>query len=691
MDVPFQPDANARLDRIDKAVLLTRCPLFSGLSQWEMKAIAQLTRLVEFKRGETIYREGEAAGSFYIIVSGRFEASVGPPEKRKILAYLRRGDYFGEMSLLTNQPHSATIRALSDSILLELKKEDFKRTIEHNAMIALELGRRLSVRLKGGASQSPALFKNDVICIFDNPSKRKTSVFSLNFAASLFHETHQKTIVLDFHFDASDSQTPSIRLEAFDNIEHASAETLAPYLVKQKAGFDVIHILRRDKSGDARGQDVLTHLLNHLAVEYRFIIIHLPRTTDEMSLKALTQADSVFFVTESDVADITEVKSMMVSVEKTLGLPEERCAVVVQESLLGMRTTHAIRKELFGNKICFLLPPMPAGVPDDSRLPRVLEEPDNDYSRTVRHMARRSSGNLVGLALGSGAALGLAHIGVLKVLEKERIPIDIISGSSIGSIIGALYAVGKSAAEIEAAAYELQNRLRFSQMMDFSPFPLHGLVKGKNVIRHLKNHLGNKTFEDCKIHLKIIGANLSSREAHVFESGYILDAIRTSISIPAIFKPVFMNKDVFVDGGIVSPLPVRELRRAGANKIIAVDVFPTPQNMLERRLLQEEADEKEGMAMRQRNFLTKGLFRMKKALIKRLSSNVFDILMNTIQTMESEIAEMEAQDADLLLRPVVPNADWVEFYKPAGFIKRGEEEAIRFLPKIKALVSQQNG
>ena len=146
MDAPLGPDPNPRFEKIDKVALLAQCPLFSGLSQWELRSISQLMRLVEYRKDEVVYSEGGEPESFYVVVSGRFEAFVSASDKKKILAYLRRGDYFGEMSLLTGQPHSATLQALSDSLVLAIKKDDFKKTIEHNATISLELSRRLSSR-----------------------------------------------------------------------------------------------------------------------------------------------------------------------------------------------------------------------------------------------------------------------------------------------------------------------------------------------------------------------------------------------------------------------------------------------------------------------------------------------------------------------------------------------------------------
>jgi CRP-like cAMP-binding protein len=129
MDSHLHSETNPRFQKIDKVALLSHCPLFSVLSQWELKSISQLMRLVEYKKNEVVYSEGGDPEAFYVVVSGRFEAFVSIAEKKKVLAYLRRGDYFGEMSLLTSQPHSATLRALSDCLTLELKKEDFKKTI----------------------------------------------------------------------------------------------------------------------------------------------------------------------------------------------------------------------------------------------------------------------------------------------------------------------------------------------------------------------------------------------------------------------------------------------------------------------------------------------------------------------------------------------------------------------------------
>jgi NTE family protein len=476
----------------------------------------------------------------------------------------------------------------------------------------------------------------------------------------------------------------------FHGIENMPADALAKFTTQHPVGFEVLNVSH--SKDDPVGTHIISPLLNHLAINYRFILIDLPEEMDETVFKAMSQSDSIYFVTDSRMNSISETRDTVVDLEKNLSFSEDKMAIVVHEALMGVRTTVATKKELFGRKHCYSLPSVPDIEERERRSlsPYVVEEPHAEYSRIVRHIARRISNNLIGLALGSGAAFGLAHVGVLKVLERENIAVDIISGSSIGSIVASLFAVGKTAAELEAIALDINNKFQFARLLDFNLFPVRGMVPGRLVHKHIDKQLGHRTFEETRIPLKIVSANLSSREMLVYESGLIADAVRASISIPAIFDPIKYKNDWIVDGDILSPLPIRALREAGANKIIAVNDFPTPKDTLERRIVEAELGRKEEELVRRRNIFIQAGRRIRKFMGRRVLPNVLDILVNTIQAMEYEISEVEGVQADVLLRPVVPTASWVDFYKPAVFIRRGEEETVKELSKIKALVSQQN-
>ena len=173
----------------------------------------------------------------------------------------------------------------------------------------------------------------------------------------------------------------------------------------------------------------------------------------------------------------------------------------------------------------------------------------------------------IGLALGGGAAKGYAHIGILKVLEKEGIPIDMIAGTSIGSVVGALYASGISISVIEKLAYNIQRDLWIDLVI-----PRRGFIEGKRVEEMMKLLTKNKSFDELEIPLAITATDLIEGEEYIFNKGNVAKAVRASISIPGIFNPVIEGKKVLVDGGVLNNVPVDVVKQMGADYVIAVDL-----------------------------------------------------------------------------------------------------------------------
>jgi len=180
----------------------------------------------------------------------------------------------------------------------------------------------------------------------------------------------------------------------------------------------------------------------------------------------------------------------------------------------------------------------------------------------------------IGLALGSGSARGLAHIGVLKVFEKERIPINAISGSSMGALIGGLYAAGMPLAELESIALKVTRRAVLAYI---DPIPsLKGLMVGKKIEEMLRSFIGNKDFSEVRIPLAIVATDILTGEELVFkDTGGVVDAIRASISIPVVFVPVRVGARTLVDGGVVNPVPVDAVISLDPRAVpVAVSVIP---------------------------------------------------------------------------------------------------------------------
>lgn len=176
----------------------------------------------------------------------------------------------------------------------------------------------------------------------------------------------------------------------------------------------------------------------------------------------------------------------------------------------------------------------------------------------------------VGLVLSGGAAFGLAHIGVIKELEKNNIPIDYITGTSMGALIGGLYAAGISVEKMEDILVSFTRK----KIIDIDLFAISGggLLHGKKVSNFLKSLVGEIKIEDCKIPFRAVASDIASGKKYVFSKGSLIDAIRASIAVPGLFKPLRIDKKVLVDGGLCDNLPVGEARDMGAKKVIAVDV-----------------------------------------------------------------------------------------------------------------------
>lgn len=176
----------------------------------------------------------------------------------------------------------------------------------------------------------------------------------------------------------------------------------------------------------------------------------------------------------------------------------------------------------------------------------------------------------IALVLGAGGARGLAHVGVLKILEKNDIKPDMVVGCSMGAAVGALYALGMSADDLEKEAANKRKRDIF-RLIDIS-FPGKSLIKGNKVYRYIDEILHKKNFSDTRLPFYAVAASLRSGDVKIISEGSLAKAVQASVSVPGIFPPVELNGDILVDGGIIDPTPVDAAKEKGADMIIAVDL-----------------------------------------------------------------------------------------------------------------------
>lgn len=258
----------------------------------------------------------------------------------------------------------------------------------------------------------------------------------------------------------------------------------------------------------------------------------------------------------------------------------------------------------------------------------------------------------VALALGGGSARGLAHIGVIKVLLKNDVPIDIISGTSIGSIIGGFYAYKKDIDEIEDIALKITNKKMF-ELLD--PFFRGGLIKGEKIETFLDEHLGGAKFDDLKIPLIVVASDLNTGAPVYFDKGDLVKAIRASISIPLIFSPVKFEDKFLIDGQVSEPVPVNAALKKKADVVIAVNL--------------------DG----ERSF---------KQSVKNPS--ISDVMNKTSKILLYQLSRSNSEKADVIINPIVEYYRFINFSDAKKFIKRGEEAAMKALPEIKKVLDKFN-
>jgi len=399
---------------------------------------------------------------------------------------------------------------------------------------------------------------------------------------------------------------------------------------------------------------------------------------DRSIFSILNQSDLIQILSSPDEVDLSRTHSLVNRLKEEFNFNPERIKVIINEYKFS-RLTHEEQADILDRGVFATLPKIDFAAHD--RL--VLDEPDCEYSKAVRRIARTMGDSLVGLVLGVGVGYGFCHIGVLKVIEEEKIPIDVIAGSSIGAVIAALWGSGKTSAEILEITREFKEPHGLWGLMDFT-FPRIGFLKGNKLHQFLKRHLGNKTFFDVKLPLKIIASDVKRKEPRIFERGLLVDAIMASCAMPGVFAPFKFKEEMLFDGGITYPLPTEPLLKMGVKKIIAVNVTPSKEDIMRQyELIKENITVKLPQDIKKKKWFSFG-----EHLKEAFKTNILDIIFSSVEILQSEVAKKEAQLADIVLHPDTRGMFWLELHRAAEFAKRGEEETRRNLDKIKKLIDE---
>lgn len=252
----------------------------------------------------------------------------------------------------------------------------------------------------------------------------------------------------------------------------------------------------------------------------------------------------------------------------------------------------------------------------------------------------------IGLALGGGAARGFAHVGVIQVLEEAGIRPSMVSGTSAGSLVAAFYASGKNGKQLQAVAETMEE----ATIADWTlPLFNRGMLRGDALARYVNGQVGAKLIEDMVLPLGIVATDLNSGQSMLFQRGDTGTAVRASSAVPAVFQPVRIAGREYVDGGLVSPVPVRAARQMGAELVIAVDISSAPEG--------------------------------------NLSGGTLDVLLQTFAIMGKSINYFELKEADIVVKPGLVGVASADFGSRKKSIEAGRKAMLQLMPQLRAAIA----
>lgn len=281
----------------------------------------------------------------------------------------------------------------------------------------------------------------------------------------------------------------------------------------------------------------------------------------------------------------------------------------------------------------------------------------------------------IGLAISSGGARGLAHLGVIEILEKNKIPIAAVAGSSMGAYVGALWCAGYNAQQLIKLAEEIHSPRQFRKLSDLALPPSKGIFWGLKARNHLRKSIGDIHFEALKRPLIVIAADLDTHRRVIGHQGRVIDAVHASCALPGLIVPVHYQGHRCIDGGVIEPIPICSLRKhVDLDYVIAVSTIPSgreieacsaiktppPKKSILRRAL--------GFGIKPFNLLAPG--------------NIIDTFNKSLKASQIRMADDAYAYADLVIKPVSCQGNWYDYHNYQHFIEIGRQAAEKALPKI---------
>jgi NTE family protein len=582
----------------DVARFLASSPVFSELPAEQLEQIAPLFRREKYPAGTIVLQQGGVSDAVYFLRSGQMAVRIQRGNWRETVAYLQPPDIFGELSFVTARPCVADVEVLVDAEVLVLHRESVPQLPQQRDGILRALMKVIAGRLQETITRGARVRETPVVLLLNSPNWEAPRSFGWELGRSLARQSGRATLLVTI---SAESAQPVREIE----LRFATAE-----IATQGAGEGLRAELAQSLT-EWKGK-FENIVLNPAAQQANYVAESTGRFANWMG----------FLLGPGDPAP-TEISSRRFVVQST-EMPR-------LEYLSGNRQ----------------LIPQAARSESEHLAGR---ETEARFRRTVDSIARYIAGTQVGLALGGGAAWGWAHAGVIGILEEAQFPIDVITGCSMGSVIGALYSDGYRVDEIERISELYRHRTRgFIQKQLLWKLCL---LNEKKLRKAFEKYFGTREVNQTQIPFWANAVDIRTGREYTIRDGSLVDCVRSSIALPGLLPPAARDGHLLVDAGIMDPVPVMPVKRMGCHFAIGVNAMA--------KLDSQEVS-------------------------SRYPKNAIDVMTRSMFLMAHEIGQARAEQAaapGIVFTPELGDIKMLQFSRSPEIIECGRRAAAAHLPAI---------
>ena len=634
---------------------LATIQIFRIFTRPELEAAEKLFKEVSFAKDVVVIRIGEPGDTFYVVLDGELDVwdASQPPRQT---GSLKRGDYFGEMALLQGGKRTATVTVARRARLLAIDKPAFEQLFLSNPKAIEHFARVLSKRLAGLTRGDRIQRATTTISVASRSGLKGATLVARALAAILKQITTTDVIHVEVR-PGGGRADPTI-LDLLSDSLDAAPRKFAPGAAGIDGGPTVLKIALRAGLDPERYGHLLSNLVSKLSDTFSFIVLDLGSETTGLIESARAYSDVFVALIDKPGDDPGVGDSGSMKVLRVINLFNETSRPVPissSEPFVMPRSTVFTR-------------------PIDDASEFIRANPRSAPGLPIHRLAHKLLGTSIGLALGGGAAFGLAHIGVLKVLDDAGVPIDLVAGCSQGSIVAVGYASGLTPSEMIDIARDLGAKRNFLATADPTFFTKPGILAGQRIVTMMRPYLkGKTTFNDLLLPCRTVATDIETGERVAIGTGRLETAYRASSAVPMVMTPVRVGERVLVDGGVADPVPAAVTIDMGADLTVAVNVVPRLKRGVETVISSW--------------YRTINAFNPLNYLVDSEDMpNLFDIVMNSMQTLQYELGNFKAISADVLINPDLSDFTWIEYYRADELIERGADAATRALPAIEKAI-----